>query len=133
MTAGSSHFYRGNLADSSSSEPSMPPKPEIETLAHAIQLAITPVFLFAGVAGFLNVLTNRLARITDRTRMLEGPCTSGEARQLPAAVEAELAALRVRTWLINVAIVLCTLCAVLVSSVVAAIFLATFVEADFRY
>lgn len=42
----------------------------IETMAELIQLSIAPVFLLAGVAGFLNVFTGRLARIIDRLERL---------------------------------------------------------------
>ena len=35
-------------------------------VGHLIQLAVAPVFLIAGVAATLNVLTSRLARIVDR-------------------------------------------------------------------
>lgn len=42
----------------------------IKTVAGLIQLSITPVFLLAGVAGFLNVFTGRLARIVDRLEKL---------------------------------------------------------------
>jgi len=37
-------------------------------VAHLIQLPLGPVFLLAGVAGTLNVLTARLSRIVDRPR-----------------------------------------------------------------
>ena len=35
----------------------------ITDIAHAIQVAIAPVFLLTGIAGILNVMTGRLARI----------------------------------------------------------------------
>src|SRR6187551_2991266 len=38
--------------------------------ARAIQLALAPVFLLTGIAGLLNVMTGRLARIVDRGRHL---------------------------------------------------------------
>ena len=41
---------------------------EVVDVAHAIQLAVAPVFLFSGIGVFLGVLTNRLARIVDRAR-----------------------------------------------------------------
>ena len=40
-------------------------------IGHVIQLAIAPVFLLTGVATKLTVLMNRLARIIDRTRVLD--------------------------------------------------------------
>ena len=43
----------------------------IETVAGVIQLAVAPVFLLAGIAGLLGVLSTRLARIIDRARVIE--------------------------------------------------------------
>ena len=40
-------------------------------ISHAIQLAIAPVFLLTGIAGLLSVMTNRLARVVDRTRYVQ--------------------------------------------------------------
>ncbi|MBB3048351.1 hypothetical protein FHR99_002625 [Litorivivens lipolytica] len=42
----------------------------IITITQAIQQAVAPVFLLAGIGGLLNVLTGRLARIIDRSRSL---------------------------------------------------------------
>ncbi len=49
----------------------MDPTLHVSTIAHLIQLAIAPVFLLAGIAGLLNVLASRLARVVDRGRSLE--------------------------------------------------------------
>jgi Protein of unknown function (DUF2721) len=35
-------------------------------VAHAIQLAVAPVFLLTGIGAILAVMTNRLGRIIDR-------------------------------------------------------------------
>ena len=40
------------------------------SVVHVIQLAVAPVFLLSGVGVILTVLTNRLARIIDRARLL---------------------------------------------------------------
>ena len=40
-------------------------------IGQIIQLAIAPVFLLTGVGTNLTVLTNRLARIIDRSRVIE--------------------------------------------------------------
>ena len=45
--------------------------PAVSSIAQTIQLAIAPVFLLAGIGAILNVLAGRLARIVDRSRMLE--------------------------------------------------------------
>ena len=101
------------------------------TIAHAIQLAVAPVFLLTGVAGILGVLTNRLGRIIDRSRALQS--------RLPHVVEVEyervreeLITLGQRAQLINWSIRLCTLCALLVCSVIAALFLSSFIAFNLR-
>ncbi len=43
----------------------------VETIATVIQLAVAPVFLLAGIAGLLNVLSIRLGRVVDRVRVVE--------------------------------------------------------------
>ena len=46
-------------------------------IGHIIQLATAPVFLLTGVGTNMLVLTNRLARIIDRTRVLEERLVEG--------------------------------------------------------
>src|ERR1043165_3257752 len=43
----------------------------VTTIAHQIQLAVAPGFLLAGIAGMINALAPRLARVVDRSRQLE--------------------------------------------------------------
>src|SRR6516162_8911013 len=38
----------------------------VESVAHVIQVALTPVFLLSGVASLLGVLSTGLARVADR-------------------------------------------------------------------
>jgi hypothetical protein len=49
----------------------MLPLPPINDVAHTVQLAVAPVFLLAGIGGFLNVCAARLARVVDRARCVE--------------------------------------------------------------
>ena len=101
----------------------------ITGVAHSIQLAVAPVFLLSGVASFLIVLTNRLARIIDRTRTLETlPGLAGDPAA--AAAREELRVLVRRAQLINRAIGSCTYCALLVASVVAVLFVGAFLRAN---
>ena len=44
-----------------------------------IQLAITPVILLSGVGGLMITLTNRMARVVDRTRALAGQVRTAAA------------------------------------------------------
>jgi len=104
----------------------------IETIAHVIQLAVAPVFLLTGIAGMLSVMTNRLSRIVDRARVLEALVfqhASGAAFDREET-HAELVRLSQRGRLISVSISLCTLTALLISSVIAILFLGSFVAFD---
>jgi MFS family permease len=93
-----------------------------DNVAHAIQLALAPVFLLTGIGAILNVLAARLARIIDRGRELtEGPIA--HAAQHEALVLAELASLECRRHLASSAITAITLAALLVCTVIAALFL----------
>jgi hypothetical protein len=71
------------------------------------------------------VLTNRLARVIDRLRVLE---KIGDIEQHPHATEISL--LRRRARLAQWAISLCTLCALLVCIVIASLFVDSEIEQD---
>jgi hypothetical protein len=92
---------------------------QISDIGHVIQLAIAPVFLLTGVATKLTVLTNRLARIIDRSRVLEDRLETGHDVQYTA----ELDILYVRAHLINIAITLSTSTGLLICLVIAMLFL----------
>jgi hypothetical protein len=99
--------------------------PEVVDVAHAIQLAVAPVFLFSGIAAFLAVLTNRLARIVDRARRV-GESLRDASNQEPEYARAHLLAAERRSRLINVSITLSTVAALLVALVIALLFAGTF-------
>ncbi len=117
----------------------MQPGAEINVVAHVIQQAVAPVFLLTGVGAMLGVLTNRLARIVDRWRVLDerhslqqsqGSATGGAQAQDLRDLRRELDALaRRRDW-IHRAITLCTICALLVCVVIATLFLGSEVGID---
>lgn len=95
---------------------------QVGDIGHIIQLAIAPVFLLTGVGTNLLVLTNRLARVIDRSRVLEDRMEArGEA--VMAECLAEIAILYRRAKLINSAITLSTTCGLLICLVVATLFL----------
>ena len=95
----------------------LPADAALSELAQSIQLAITHIFLLSGVAVFLGVLNNRLARVIDRTRVLEARRDAPEETD-----QTELTVLFDRRYWINLAVTLCTFCALLVCLVVAAMF-----------
>jgi hypothetical protein len=92
---------------------------QISDIGHVIQLAIAPVFLLTGVCTNLMVLTNRLARIIDRSRVLEERLEIG----LSDSYVDELEVLYQRAHLINYSITLSTGCGLLICLVIAMLFL----------
>lgn len=101
-------------------------------VAHAIQLALAPVFLLTGIAGLLNVMASRLARIIDRGRSLT-------EQELPShlqnsdALHKELHRLERRRHYASLAITACTCSALLVCMVVAFIFLQVLLQVEFKW
>jgi hypothetical protein len=98
--------------------------PEATSLGHVIQLAVAPVFLLAGVGATLNVLATRIGRIIDRARALEADLPKADAATAED-LHGRLRVLSKRASLINRAIALCVLCGLLVSIVVAALFVSS--------
>lgn len=92
---------------------------QLGDIAHIIQLAIAPVFLLTGVGTTLGVLTNRLARVIDRTRVLEARlAASPDQEDLD-----EMGVLFHRSHLISYAIGLSTACGLFVCLVIMALFI----------
>ena len=62
----------------------MMPGNTLDSAAHVVQLALTPIFLLAGIASLLNVFSTRLGRIADRAHRLrsEMPCSRAELKRL---------------------------------------------------
>ncbi len=98
-------------------------------IAHVIQLSVAPVFLLSGIGAMLAVMTNRLARIVDRARGHESERGRAETGR-HAAIDERLSVLSKRAKLINRAITLCTVTALLVCTVVVTLFLGAFLEFD---
>ena len=92
---------------------------ELSDIGGAVQLAIAPVFLLAGVGTMLIALTNRLGRLIDRTRVLEDRLRANPGNECVA----ELLSLHNRAYLINVSITASTACGLLVCVVIAMLFL----------
>jgi hypothetical protein len=107
----------------------MQPATIIPTVAHVIQMAVAPVFLLTGVGAILTVLTNRLARIIDRARILEERLPTAEKSEQDK-LHGKLATLARRSRLIHWAIILCTICALLICIVIATLFAGAFWTMD---
>ena len=98
-------------------------------VAHAIQLAIAPVFLLTGIAAILSVMTNRLGRVIDRARLLEAQL-DGASPEMLATLHADLAVLSQRAKLNGRAITLCTTTALIVCIVIALLFISASLQFD---
>jgi hypothetical protein len=60
----------------------------VDSVAHVIQVALTPVFLLSGIASLLGVLSTRLGRVAD--------CVDSLAERLEAAEAVERSRLQLR-------------------------------------
>jgi uncharacterized protein DUF2721 len=94
-----------------------------------IQLAVAPVFLLTAVGTIIGVLSTRLGRAVDRSRLLED-----RLRQLQPegqkAVRWELDLLSRRVRLVYGSIVLAVLCALFVGLLIAVAFVDAFINID---
>ncbi len=100
---------------------------DVSDIANAIHLAVAPVFLLTGIGALLGVMANRLGRVIDRARHLEGRlehAADGDA----AGITAHLGILSRRAKLINLAITCCTMTALLICSVIAVLFSGSFIR-----
>jgi len=104
----------------------------ITTVAHVIQLAVAPVFLLTGVGAILAVLINRLGRVVDRFRVLEQGLPDARRRE-KTAYQKEMTRLSRRARLIQRAITLCTLGALLVCTVIATLFIGAVTNVDLSH
>jgi hypothetical protein len=77
----------------------------LDTVAHIIQLALTPIFLLSGIAALLNVFATRLARVGDRVDQIAKEMEGAEPEQI-AVLAIQLAGLRRRSLALDVAVVL---------------------------
>lgn len=105
--------------------------PGITDVAHAIQLAVAPVFLLTAVGAILGVITNRLARVIDRARLLEGKLEIAAPEQ-ETIIRGQLKVLSRRARFINFAITACTVTALLVCAVIAILFSGSYASFDSR-
>ena len=102
----------------------------VTTIAHQIQLAVAPVFLLAGIAGMINVLAHRLARVVDRSRALEAE-PPDEHEPVRSLYFEELKILDLRMRVVNASLSCCTSGALFVCVVVAILFVASLAKFAF--
>ena len=101
----------------------------VTDIARLIQLAVAPVFLLTAVGTIIGVLSTRLGRAVDRSRLLED-----RLRQLPPegqkGVRWELDLLSRRVRLVYAAMVLSVICALFVGLLIAVAFVDAFINVD---
>ena len=95
--------------------------PNMDTVVHVLQTALTPAFLLFGLGQMLNLFSGRLTRIVDRSRALEKlyPDSIDEEHD---RIVAELRVLEVRLVTVGRAILLGVLAAIVVALMIAGLF-----------
>lgn len=96
---------------------------QVDSTAHIIQVALTPVFLLSGIATLLNVFSTRHARIADQVEKL-----SDRIAERPGD-QARLRDLRRRSLALDVAVVIAALGGVAICGAVLTLFLGTLRDA----
>ena len=79
----------------------------VDSVAHIIQVALTPVFLLSGIASLLGVFSGRLARVADRVDALAEKL-EGAAPAERALLQRRLTFLRHRSHALDAAVMLGT-------------------------
>jgi hypothetical protein len=87
-----------------------------EAAAHVVQLALTPVFLLSGIATLLGAFSARLGRVSDRVDALSNDGEEPGRHEL-------LTMLRLRSRVLDVAVVLSSLAGALTCIAVLVLFL----------
>lgn len=96
-------------------------------IAQVITLAVAPVFLLAGIAGFLTILSHRLSRVVDRTRHVNKFIHDVKSEEHKKPLDLEMRLLAKRTRVINWAL-RCSVCGALaICLVVMCLFVSEFV------
>lgn len=108
---------------------------ELTTITTLIQLSVAPVFLIAGVAGLLNVFTNRLTRTIDKLEVIDAQINAHEEEEFACSKEG--AFLHKRRWFLimrmqntNWAIFFATATGLMVALVIISVFLSSLMSFD---
>jgi len=101
----------------------------VTDVARLIQLAVAPVFLLTAVGTIIGVLSTRLGRAVDRSRLLEDRLRQLQPEGQKVARE-ELGVLSRRVRLVYAAMVLSVICALFVGMLIAVAFVDAFINID---
>ena len=80
----------------------------VDSVAHVIQVALTPVFLLSGIASLLGVLSTRLGRVADRVDSLAERLETAEPLER-SGLQVRLTYLRRRSHVLDAAVMMGTL------------------------
>ena len=94
----------------------------LESVAHVIQLALTPVFLLSGIAALLNVFSTRLGRVADQVDAVAARLDDAREGDT-SALRLQLAYLRRRSRALDGAVILGALGGVATSCATLTLFL----------
>jgi hypothetical protein len=95
------------------------------TLSDSIQLAVAPVFLLTAVAGMIGALTQRLARVIDRARVIHKEMSQTSLTDSSKqAYQEELKNIMTRGRFINVSMIFLVLCAIMIGLTILELFFA---------
>ncbi len=104
------------------------------SLSLAIQLSIAPVFLLTAVAALISALTQRLARVVDRSRVLQAKLSQND---LPASTRAvyqtETRHIMIRGRCINASMIFLVLCALMIGVTILELFFAETGSANIEF
>ena len=100
----------------------------VHEISQVIQLAVAPVFLLAGIAGFLTVLSHRLSRVVDRTRTVDRSIHVARTSEHQELLRIEANLLKQRACVINWAIRLAVGSALTVCLVIMSLFVGDFIN-----
>ena len=97
-------------------------------LSESIQLSVAPVFLLTAVAGMIGALTQRIARVIDRSRALQFDIMNEKdpdhQQVLKRFHDEELHYLSKRAHLVNISMALLVLCAIQIGLTILELFFA---------
>ena len=97
----------------------------LETVAHIIQLALTPIFLLSGIAALLNVFSTRLGRVADQVDAVSAKL-DGDPGEKAGFYRDQLAYLRRRSRTLDAAVILGAIGGTATSAATLTLFLGSF-------
>jgi hypothetical protein len=100
-------------------------------IAQTIQLALAPVFVLVAIGNILNILAQRLSRIVDRSRVLQGKHSETEGREHDLIV-IEIRLIARRIALISRAILLLVVSGLTIGLTVVVLFLEEFLKLNLQ-